>query len=173
MVFAKILEEFGITDKVSAEMIPDNRTLTQEKILSITCDNASCNNVMIAELAKILPNFSEVGHTRCFLHIVNLVAKSVIRQFDVQKKRDDEHLDEAEQELRNLAGDVDLENEQAEEVMEQCQLSGEIDAGDKDESDDDVEGWIDEMMLLSPSERERVEADIRPVKLVLVKVRYN
>jgi hypothetical protein len=75
--------------------------------------------------------------------------------------------------LHNLAGDVDLENEQAEEVMEQCQLSGEIDAGDKDESDDDVEGWIDEMMLLSPSERERVEADIRPVKLVLVKVRYN
>jgi len=82
-----------------------------------------------------------------------------------EKKRDDEHLDEAEQELRNLAGDVDLENEQAEEVMEQCQLSGEIDAGD--ESDDDVEGWIDEMMLLSPGEHERVEADIRPVKLVM------
>jgi hypothetical protein len=78
VVFAKILEEFGITDKVSAEMIPDNRTLIQEKILSITCDNASCNNVMIAELAKVLPNFSEVGHTRCFLHIVNLVAKLVI-----------------------------------------------------------------------------------------------
>lgn len=124
---------------------------------------------MIAELAKILPNFSEVGHTRCFLHIVNLVAKSVIRQFDVQKKRDDEHLDEAEQELRDLAGDVDLENQQAEELMEECQISGEIDA--EDESDDDVEGWVDEMMLLSPSERERVEADIRPVKLVLVKVR--
>ena len=126
---------------------------------------------MIAELAKILPNFSEVGHTRCFLHIVNLVAKSVIRQFDVQKKQDDEHLDEAEQDLRNLAGDVDLENEQAEEIMEQCQASGEINAGD--ESDDNVEGWIDEMMLLLPSEREWVEADIRPVKLVLVKVRYQ
>ncbi|KAF8226256.1 hypothetical protein L208DRAFT_1124546, partial [Tricholoma matsutake] len=56
MVFAKILEEFGIADK----------------ILSITCDNASCNNVMIAELAKILPNFSKDGHTQCFLHIVNL-----------------------------------------------------------------------------------------------------
>ena len=170
-MFAKILEEFGIADKVSVAMIPDEEMLTREQILSITCDNASCNNVMIAELAKILPNFSEDGHMRCFLHIVNLVAKSIIRQFDVQKKRDDEHLDEAEQELRNLAGDVDLENEQAEEVMGRCQIDGEIDAGD--ESDDDVEGWINEMMLLSPTERERVEEDIRPVKLVLVKVRIS
>lgn len=128
---------------------------------------------MIAELAKILPNFSEVGHTWCFLHIVNLVAKLVIRQFDIQKKQDNEHLDEAEQELHNLAGDVDLENKQAEEVMQQCQLSGEIDVGDKDKCDDDIKGWIDKMMLLSPSECERVEADIWPVKLVLVKVRYN
>ena len=171
MVFAKILEEFGIADKVIVTMIPDEEMLTQEQILSITCDNASCNNVMIAELAKILPNFSEDGHTWCFLHIVNLIAKSIIRQFDVQKKRDDEHLDEAEQELRNLAGDVDLENEEAEEAMGEYQISGEIDAGD--ETDDDVEGWINEMMLLSPAEHEWVEEDIRPVKLVLVKVRIS
>lgn len=88
------------------------------------------------------------------------MAKLVIRQFDIQKKQDNEHLDEAEQELHNLAGDVDLENKQAEEVMQQCQLSGEIDVGDKDKCDDDIKGWIDKMMLLSPSECERVEADI-------------
>ena len=126
---------------------------------------------MIAELAKTLPNFSEVGHMRCFLHIVNLVAKSILRQFDIQKRRDDGHLDKAEQELRNLAGDVDLENKWAGELLEQRQINGEMDTGDK-RSDDD-EGWIDEMMLLLPTERERVEEDIRPVKLVLVKVRYQ
>jgi hypothetical protein len=124
---------------------------------------------MIAELAKIVPKFSEVGHTRCFLHIVNLVAKSVIRQFDVQKKRDDEHLDEAERELRELADNVNAKDQEAEEEMDQCDMDGEMDVGD--ENDDDIEGWIDEMMLLSPSERERVEDDIRPVKLVLMKVR--
>jgi hypothetical protein len=124
---------------------------------------------MIAELAKIVPKFSEVGHTRCFLHIVNLVAKSVIRQFDVQKKRDDGHLDEAERELRTLADDVNAKDQEAEEEMVQCDMDGEMDVGD--ESDDDIEGWIDEMMLLSPSERERVEDDIRPVKLILIKVR--
>jgi hypothetical protein len=138
---------------------------------------------MIAELAKILPSFSEVGHTRCFLHIVNLVAKSIIKQFDVQKKREDQHLDDAEQELRgdvaerelqDLAGDVDLEERQSIAAMAQCQIDGETGETDMEmETDDDVEGWIDEMMLLSPAEREQVEGDIRPVKLVLVKVRYQ
>ncbi|KAF8232742.1 hypothetical protein L208DRAFT_1063335, partial [Tricholoma matsutake] len=56
IVFTNILEDFRIA----------------HKILSITCDNASCNNVMISKLAKILPDFSQVNHTRCFLHIVNL-----------------------------------------------------------------------------------------------------
>ncbi|KAF8238492.1 hypothetical protein L208DRAFT_1241639 [Tricholoma matsutake] len=69
-------------------MIPDSRILTQEKTLNITCDNASCNNVIIAELAKILPSFSKVRQTQCFLHIVNLIEKLVIRQFDIQKKQD-------------------------------------------------------------------------------------
>ena len=75
----------------------------------------------------------------------------------------------------DLAGDVNLENEQAEEVMGQYQINGETDMGDNsnDDSNDDVEGWIDEMMLLSPTEREQVEEDIRPVKLVLVKVRIS
>jgi hypothetical protein len=32
---------------------------------------------MIAKLAEILPNFNDIMHTHCFLHVVNLVAKSV------------------------------------------------------------------------------------------------
>jgi hypothetical protein len=127
---------------------------------------------MIAELTKILPKFSEVSHTRCFLHIVNLVAKSIIKQFNVPKKREDEHLDEAEQELRNLVGDVEQEEQEAVEAMTQHQIGGNMDSETEDENDD-VDGWVDEMMLLSPAERERVEEDIRPVKLVLVTVRYE
>ena len=138
---------------------------------------------MITELVKILPSFSKVGHTWCFLHIVNLVAKSVIRQFDVQKKREDQHLDEAKQELRvdnaerelqDLAGDVDLEEQQSIEAMAQRQINGETGETDPETvTDDDVEGWIDEMMLLSPAECEQVKGDIRPVKLVLVKVSFS
>jgi len=70
--FAKILEDFGISDK----------------ILSITCDNASNNDTMIEELAVLIDDFpGPANQTRCFLHILNLVVKSIIRQFDLPKKK--------------------------------------------------------------------------------------
>ena len=48
MAFAAILEEFKLT----------------KKILAVTCDNASNNDVMIKELAEFIPGFEgEVGHT--------------------------------------------------------------------------------------------------------------
>ena len=73
----------------------------------------------------------------------------------------------AEQELQDLAGDVDLEVES----MAQLQIYGETSETEKEmETNDDVEGWIDKMMLLSPAECEQVEGDIQ---LVLVKVRYQ
>lgn len=78
------------------------------------------------------------------------------------KKREDEHLDEAEQELRNLAGDVELEEQEAVEAMTQHQIGGNMDSETEDENDDDIDGWVDEMMLLSPAEREQVQEDIRP-----------
>ncbi|KAG2737548.1 hypothetical protein P692DRAFT_201670425, partial [Suillus brevipes Sb2] len=53
------------------------------QILSITADNAASNETMVAELAELVPHFSgPSSRTRCFLHIVNLVAKSLIREFD-------------------------------------------------------------------------------------------
>ncbi|KAG1787712.1 hypothetical protein EV424DRAFT_1276825, partial [Suillus variegatus] len=52
-------------------------------ILVVTCDNAANNTAMLEEMAVILPDFGgTAAHTRCFLHTVNLVAKSLLRQFD-------------------------------------------------------------------------------------------
>ena len=51
------------------------------------CDNASTNDAMVSELQKMLLKFpGEVARMHCFAHIVNLVAKSVIKQFDAPKK---------------------------------------------------------------------------------------
>jgi len=42
---------------------------------------------MVDELVDMLLNFSgQANHCCCFLHIVNLVAKTLLKQFDVQKK---------------------------------------------------------------------------------------
>ena len=43
------------------------------------CDNASNNTAMLERLAIMLPDFGgTAAHTWCFLHTVNLVAKSLI-----------------------------------------------------------------------------------------------
>ncbi|KAG2029754.1 hypothetical protein BDR03DRAFT_803603, partial [Suillus americanus] len=53
------------------------------QILSITADNASSNDTMITELVDMVGHFSgKTVRTRCFLHIVNLVAKSLLKQFN-------------------------------------------------------------------------------------------
>jgi hypothetical protein len=66
---------------------------------------------MVASLAAELDNFpGEANMTRCFLHIVNLIAKTLIRVFDIpgtSKKRDE--LDKAEMVLRDLAENLEVE----------------------------------------------------------------
>ncbi|THU89400.1 hypothetical protein K435DRAFT_564720, partial [Dendrothele bispora CBS 962.96] len=53
------------------------------KLLSITCDNASNNDMMIESLEERLEAWAgRASHTRCFAHVVNLVAKSLLKLFD-------------------------------------------------------------------------------------------
>jgi hypothetical protein len=137
---------------VSATLLHESNTgLPALQILSITCENALCNNVMVSELAKKVPNFSVVNHTRCFLHIVNLCAKSIIKQFDIPKKKEDEHLDDTAKELHNLnmsaadhdlqdlMGDLELEEWLATEARAQQTIDG-VAIGKRKEPDDDIDG---------------------------------
>jgi hypothetical protein len=119
---------------------------------------------MIAKLGDIIPSFpGSPNRARCFNHVVALVAKSVVRQFDVPKGLADAALDEAERELREMAEGIDIEDEVTQGEWEEQDNSEE----DKDENND---GWIDEVAELSIADREELEANIRPVRLVLVKV---
>ncbi|KAF8581722.1 hypothetical protein K439DRAFT_1353049 [Ramaria rubella] len=64
--------------------------LTWYQLLSITCDNASANNTMSDQLDQFVKDFPrEANRTRCFAHIVNLIAKSLLKQFDIPAKRAD------------------------------------------------------------------------------------
>ncbi|KAG1771398.1 hypothetical protein EV702DRAFT_977378, partial [Suillus placidus] len=56
-------------------------------ILSVTADNALSNDTMTMTLAENVAHFGgDTARTHCFLHIVNLVAKSLLKQFDIPKK---------------------------------------------------------------------------------------
>jgi len=96
-------------------------------------------------------------------HVLNLIARSLLKQFDVTKKPElDDELNEEEAELLNLA--TDLEAEKLTMTQESNGDNGEI------QEDDSAEGWVDEVAALTPEERTMLEDDIRPVKMMLVKV---
>jgi hypothetical protein len=117
---------------------------------------------MVIELKDLIPSFpGEPNRARCFDHIVALVAKSAVRQFDLPKGLADAALDDAERELRELAEGIDLEEEET---------RGKWESTDENEKDDGDDGWIDEVAGLPVADREELEECIRPVRLVLVKV---
>lgn len=89
---------------------------------------------------------------RCFDHIVNLCARSVLSPFDVEKKQAGGVMDDAERALQELMDDV-------EDGME---------LGDDD--DDDVDGLINERAALDEVDREQLDEDVYPMKLLLAKV---
>jgi len=70
---------------------------------------------MITELANLLDDFpGPANQTWCFTHILNLVVKSIIRQFDLLNAKSDKILDEASKELLSLAGNIEFEEEELE-----------------------------------------------------------
>ena len=79
-----MLEDFGIEHKVSSVVRMKTNTHFI-KILSITADNATNNDAMVDAMGEDarLPEFTgRVARVRCFLHILNLVVKSLLREFD-------------------------------------------------------------------------------------------
>jgi hypothetical protein len=125
---------------------------------------------MVECLEVLIDDFpGAANQTRCFLHILNLVVKSILKQFDLptRKKKNpsgndddqiDEIIDQASKELLQLAGDV---------VME-----GELMVND-DEEDDNEEGWIDEREEMTEDELKELSASVAPVRLLLTKVRLQ
>jgi hypothetical protein len=117
---------------------------------------------MIVELSNLLVGFpGAANRSRCFTHVLNLAAKSIIRQYDLPKAQADVAMDEAAKELANLAADLELE-----EIL----TRGKEDAGG--ENDDDDDGWVDENAMLTDEERTELDVTVKPVRLMLVKVTW-
>ena len=117
---------------------------------------------MIAELAELLDNFpGPANQTRCFTHVINLVVKSIIRQFDLPTAKGpaDKHLNEATKALLALAGDIDFEEDALAGADEEDSVEG-----------DNIEGWVDEHATMSEEEVDELDESVAPVRLLLTKV---
>jgi hypothetical protein len=126
------------------------------------CDNASVNNMMIEELASLIDNFpGKANHTRCFLHILNLVAKSIIKLFDSPvNENGDNGVSDSEHMLAKLARGIELEE------LETRLNTNRNNTG----KDDDEAGLHNEAVLLTKNEQAMFTESIAPVRLVIAKV---
>ena len=117
---------------------------------------------MIEELEFLLDDFpGAVNRARCFTHILNLVVKSIMKQFDLPLAKKDNITDEVMMELLRLAGDIE------EEEVATIQ-----DSEGSDDENDNTKGWIDERLNMSEEELDELEDAIQPVRFLLTKVSH-
>ncbi len=123
------------------------------------------NDTMVDNLAdRLLEYPSEEHHTWCFAHVVNLIAKSLLNQFEPPKKSKDNAVDATERDLLVLA--EGLEHEDIDTRLAEAEGGGDIER-------DDVEGLVDEVGLLNIADWAQWEIETQPVKMALVKVNKN
>lgn len=138
------------------------------QILSITCDNASNNDVMIHHLGGLIDEFKgRKSQTRCFAHILNLIAKSILRQFDVPRAQVN-IFDEATTALIELAGNIELEEQETIERGDDKKNDG-----DDEVENENVEDWVDERKAMNEEQLAALDESVQPVRLMLVKVRVK
>jgi hypothetical protein len=136
---------------------------------------------MVKHVSTLVENFPGApNQARCFAHILNLVAKSVLRQFDAKEKEKDggEDLDETTAALSALAQELDLEDGSVMPVLEDAleEEREEDDDGvddDDDDASDDEDGLGDERAGMSAHDIVELDDDVVPIRLMLTKVNYN
>jgi hypothetical protein len=106
-------------------------------------------------LLDVFPGSS--NRTQCFAHILNLVVKCIMKQFDSPKKKNSEDNDDEEDAL-DLVAALD-------------ELDDELESGEDDIRNDDVNWEYDMRREMSAEEVEDLEKSVKPVRCVLTKVR--
>ena len=101
---------------------------------------------MIDELDELIPEFSKVNHTCCFLHVINLVGQTLVKQFDVSKTVTSTVSIDKDDDIHELAGNLDYNHE--ERQTQEALLQESVAADSNVEPNDNVEGSVDEMAAL-------------------------
>lgn len=131
------------------------------QILSITSDNASNNDSMIKYLGTAFDKFpGPANQAWCFAQIVNLIAKSILKPFKVQKKKDVQAFYDMVQALSHIAEGHQAAGDNSDDQPKDekgCDGDNNNDNVDVDHSDDD--GIDDEL-----------NASLQPIRSMLWKV---
>lgn len=133
---------------------------------------------MVEHLPTLVENFpGAANQTRCFNHILNLSAKSILRQFDAPKKSNNGNPEDPDDNAMNVDDAMKALTELAQELeLEPVELDNDDESGDENEieygSDEGVDGDCDDDHDgLSGEEVAELEETLVPIRLTLAKVR--
>ena len=115
---------------------------------------------MIKALSELMPTFmGTTSQMRCFLHVINLVAKTLLWQFDTKKA-----------DLRDTKlAKIGVDGETVANTLSESR-QGDLDFDDHTEVTNNVEGWIDVLDDLTAEEVEQLERATHSIRSVLFKV---
>jgi hypothetical protein len=125
---------------------------------------------MIEHLATLIDTFPGASNqTRCFAHILNLVVKSILRQFEAPKTKGKAVDESAAKELAAVVDEIDFDDEASDSGRNEGE--GDVDDDVDDEVvDDDNDGLPDERDDLSEQELLSHKESVKPIRVVLTKV---
>ena len=149
IAFVNVLKTFGVEEKVRSLNSYQRSLLTcfvyVFQILGITGDNASNNDSMIQYLGNTLDEFrGPANQARCFVHTVNLIAKSILKPFETRKAKEMELFNDVAHALADSASDFEEE---------------------EDDEDEDNSG--------EEEDDNELDAGLEPIKTMLLKVRQH
>jgi hypothetical protein len=121
---------------------------------------------MVKYVANSLEAFpGPANQTRCFAHILNLVAKCIMKQFDTPKQKPDRRCKDNDDNIGATELALQALTDEIEEIREENDSDEE--EGETGEENDELvdgrEGMTDEEIL-------ELDEKVRPVHLVLVEV---
>ncbi|GJF00145.1 hypothetical protein PsYK624_164240 [Phanerochaete sordida] len=145
-----VLNEFRVKQKVSTLCMEHDMKTHHLWILGMTIDNASNNNTMVAVLASRLNDFPGApNQVRRFAHIVNLVAKTILHQFDSTQKCGNKR----DKEAREAKGEKIVEDLLAKINLDELELNEEsVEESAEEHDNNDVDSWVDKREDLTQEE---------------------
>jgi hypothetical protein len=118
---------------------------------------------MFAYLGRVLLDFpGSINQTQCFMHTINLCAKSILKHFNLPKKDANDSINHAANALVDLADNIEHEADRGWQEGNH----DEEEAADKEYS----EVWAHICNSLADNKIHKLELSIQPARSMLVKV---
>ena len=125
---------------------------------------------MIRHLEVLIDEFrGRKSQTRCFAHILNLIAKSILRQFDIPRAQVNN--DDATVALIELAGNIEFEEEEMDEYGDND--NDDDNSDDQEEVMENTDDWVNEREAMTMEQLAELDKSVQPVRQMLVKVCVN